>query len=329
MIILVTGGSGLVGQAVKKNSIISPHHKFIFLSSKDGDLRDYNQTYSLFEKYNPDIVIHLAGQVGGLYKNMNQKVQMLEDNLNMNHNVLKCCYLFNIIKCFCCLSTCVFPDKVEYPIREDMLHNGPPHPSNYSYAYAKRMMEVQCRSYNEQYFKNFVCVIPTNIYGEFDNFNLEDSHVIPGLIYQCYLAKKENKPFVVKGSGKPLRQFIYSQDLAKILIYMIDYYHSADSMILSTSPEDEVSIKDIAEYISDAFNISRDCIKFDTSYSDGQYKKTADNTKCLHFLKDSKKWNTEFTFTPIKEGIKQTVEWFITQIENTSSTSDELVKLRI
>jgi GDP-L-fucose synthase len=322
MIILVTGGTGLVGQAVKKHCVMSPQHKFIFLSSKDCDLRDYKQTYNLFEKYNPDIVIHLAGQVGGLYKNMKQKVQMLEDNLMMNHNVLKCCYLFNIIKCFCCLSTCIFPDKTDYPISEDMLHDGPPHPSNYSYAYAKRMMEIQCRSYNEQYFKNFVCVIPTNIYGEYDNFNLLNSHVIPGLIYQCYLAKKENRKFIVKGSGKPLRQFIYSQDLAKILIYMIDYYHSIDSMILSTSPEDEISIKDIAECVSDAFNMDKKIIHFDISYSDGQYKKTADNSKCLTFLKDINKWNTEFTFTPIKEGIKQTVEWFVSTIEDETKSKD-------
>ena len=308
MKILVTGGSGLIGQAIQtKCKIITPHHTFTFLSSKDGDLRDYSTVYSIFEKINPDIVIHLAANVGGLYKNMTQKVEMIRDNININMNVLKCCHLFNIIKCFCCLSTCIFPDKTEYPINEKMLHDGPPHESNSGYAYAKRMMEVLCRAYNDQYARNFICIIPTNIYGKFDNFSLTDGHVIPSLIHQCYLAKKENKPFIIKGSGKPLRQFIYSEDLAIILLYMIDYYHSVDSMILSVSEKEEVSIETIGNQIASLFGVTD--IRFDTSYSDGQYKKTADNTRCMKFLSKDV-GQTSFTFTSIEEGLKETINWF-------------------
>ncbi len=313
MKILVTGGSGLIGKAIqKKCNIITPHHTFIFLSSKDGDLRDYSIVYNLFERINPDIVIHLAANVGGLYKNMTQQVEMIRDNLNINMNVLKCCHTFNIIKCFCCLSTCIFPDKTEYPINENMLHNGPPHDSNSGYAYAKRMMEVLCRAYNDQYARNFICIIPTNIYGKFDNFSLKDGHVIPSLIHQCYLAKQKNTPFIIKGSGKPLRQFIYSEDLATIILYMVDYYHSSDSMILSVSEQDEVSIETIGKMIANIMDVTD--IKFDTSYSDGQYKKTADNTKCMKFLnKDIGK--SSFTFTPIEEGLKETINWFIENID--------------
>ena len=110
-----------------------------------------------------------------------------------------------------------FSDKTSYPINESMLHNGPPHSSNDAYAYAKRMLEIHSKAYNEQYNDNFVCIIPTNLYGPYDNYNLQDSHVIPGLIHKCYLAKKENKPFYVWGSGKPLRQFIFSEDLAELI----------------------------------------------------------------------------------------------------------------
>ena len=107
-----------------------------------------------------------------------------------------------------------------------MLHNGPPHFSNDAYAYAKRLLEIQCKAYREQYSDNFVCVIPTNIYGPYDNFNLTDAHVIPSLIHKFWLAKKESKPFVIAGSGKPLRQFIYSEDLAKLILWVLESYNS-------------------------------------------------------------------------------------------------------
>ena len=128
----------------------------------------------------------------------------------MNDNVLSCSHKYGIKKVVSCLSTCIFPDKTTYPINETMLHNGPPHLSNDAYAYSKRMLEVQSKAYQEQYGDNFICVIPTNIYGENDNYNLENAHVIPALIHKCYNAKKNNKKFIVCGTGSPLRQFIYS-----------------------------------------------------------------------------------------------------------------------
>ena len=108
-----------------------------------------------------------------------------------------------------------------------MLHDGAPHESNYPYAYAKRLLEITSRAYNENYPNGckFICVIPTNIYGEHDNFSLEDGHVIPSLIHRCYLAKKDNKSFVIKGTGKPLRQFIYSKDLAKLILWVMENYN--------------------------------------------------------------------------------------------------------
>ena len=215
----------------------------IFLSSKDGDLCDLEKTKLLFEKHKPTYVIHLAACVGGLFKNMNEKVKMFENNVLINFNVIKCCHDFKVKKLISCLSTCIFPDNTTYPINEKMLHNGPPHSSNDAYAYAKRMLEIHCKTYQEKYNDNFICVIPTNIYGPNDNFNLQDAHVIPALIHKCFLAKKENKPFIVYGSGKPLRQFIYSEDLADLFMWTLENYNKKDSLILSVSEKKKFQLK--------------------------------------------------------------------------------------
>ena len=302
MIVLVTGSSGLVGSAIKK---ISPEfsYDFIFATSKDADLTDYNQTKELFKKHNPDYVIHLAACVGGLFKNMNYKVDMFEKNTLINFNVVKISHEIKVKKLICCLSTCIFPDKTTYPINETMLHDGPPHHSNDAYAYAKRMLEIHCKTYQQQYDDNFICVIPTNIYGPNDNYNLDDGHVIPALTHRCYLAKKENKPFRVLGSGTPLRQFIYSEDLAKLFLWTLENYNEKDSLILSVGEKNEVSIKNVAIEIAKSFNYEH-MIEFDKRYSDGQYKKTADNTKLMNLI-------NHFDFTPISVGIQKNTKWFI------------------
>jgi len=155
-----------------------------------------------------------------------------------------------------------------------MLHNGPPHHSNDAYAYAKRLLEIQSKAYQEQYDKDFICVIPTNIYGMNDNYSLTDGHVIPALIHRCYLAKKNNEDFVVKGSGKPLRQFIYSDDLARLILWTLEEYNDRETIILSVGEEDEVSIRDVAMMIAESYDYS-DRVVFDTSAADGQFKKTA------------------------------------------------------
>lgn len=303
--VLVTGGSGLVGKGIQnvyKNSKYADY-KFVFMTSKDCDLTNYSSTITYFTLINPTYVIHLAANVGGLFKNMAQKVDMFQTNILINNNVLQACHHCNITEIVCCLSTCIFPDKTNYPINETMLHNGEPHTSNYPYAYAKRMLEVLCRSYNEQYGYKYKCIIPTNIYGENDNFNLIDSHIIPALIHKCYLAKKNNTPFVVYGSGKPMRQFIYSKDLAELILWSLFEYNDNSPIILSVSPCDEVSIKDVAIHIAKEYNYT-DNIVFDTTKSDGQYKKTADNSKLMSHRPHT-------TFISIQEGIHNTVDWFI------------------
>ena len=301
MKILVTGGTGLVGKAIESISK-NYNYEFKFLSSKDCDLTDYIQTKKLFEKEKPDYVIHLAGCVGGLFKNIKSNVDMFEKNLLINTNVLRCSHKNKVKKLISCLSTCIFPDQIIYPINENMLHLGPPHNSNFGYTYAKRMLEVHSRAYREQYNDNFICIIPTNIYGEHDNYSLSDGHVIPALTHQCYLAKKENRPFIVKGSGKPLRQFMYSKDLAELIMWTLEKYRKKENIILSVSEEDEISIEQVALSIARSFDYEN--LQFDTHYSDGQYKKTADNSKLMKLI-------GKYKFTPFDEGIKRNVTWFI------------------
>jgi len=309
-VVLVTGGSGLFGKALESVIAESPieGETWYFASSKDADLKDKESTRKLFEKVRPTHVIHLAAMVGGLFKNMKYPADFFTDNMLMNDNVLSCSKEFNVVKLVSCLSTCIFPDKTTYPIDETMVHNGPPHFSNEGYAYAKRMIDVANRAYNKQYGCKFTSIIPTNVYGPHDNFSIEDGHVIPGLIHKCFLAKKNGTDFVIWGSGRPLRQFIYSHDLAKLTIWTMRNYHDVDPIILSVGEEDEVSIADVALMIAAAMKFEGKVV-FDDSKSDGQFKKTASNKK-LRSL------NPDFKFTPIQEGIATACKWFEDNYEN-------------
>lgn len=305
-IVLVTGGSGLVGQALQKIKS-NYEYDFIFATSKMCNLVNYNDTREFFKKIRPHFVIHLAANVGGLYKNMNNKVMMLEDNMQMNYHVLKCCYEFDVEKVISCLSTCVFPDKTTYPINETMLHDGPPHTSNDAYAYAKRMLDIYSQMYREQYKKRFICVIPTNIYGPHDNYHLEDAHVIPALTHQCYLAKQAGRDFIVRGDGSPLRQFIFSEDLAKLMMWTLTDYESDDNIILSVGEKDEVSIGNVAREIAKAMDYEGH-MRFDASFANGQHKKTADNNRLVRELA---KKHCDFHFTSLEFGIQESVNWFL------------------
>ena len=306
MKILVTGGSGLIGNAIR-SIILGDDSPYVFISSADFDLTKMDDTKRMFETHRPTHVIHLAACVGGLFKNMNQKVDMLEKNMLINFNVVKCSHDYKVEKLISCLSTCIFPDKTTYPINESMLHNGPPHNSNYAYAYAKRMLQIHCKTYRDTYGDNFVCIIPTNVYGKCDNFNLEDGHVIPSLIHQCYLAKQEERDFVVKGTGTPLRQFIYADDLARLIVWSMNNYNE-ESLILSVPESSEISIGNVARIIAGYFDYT-DHITFDTSFSDGQYAKTADNTMLMKHI-------NKFEFTGIDQGIQNTIAWFKANFEN-------------
>jgi GDP-L-fucose synthase len=292
--ILVTGGNGLVGSEFKGNEYFKP-------SSKKFDLTDKNQTYGLLLK-SFDSIIHCAAKVGGVGGNLNYKGNFFYDNIMINTNIIEGARLTGVKNLICFLSTCVFPDKIDYPLTESKIHLGPPHFSNDAYAYAKRMADIQIRAYREQYGLNYKSVIPTNIYGPNDNYNLENGHVIPSLIHKCFLARENKTDLVVWGSGKPLREFIFSRDVAKLTEWLLHNYNESEPIILSTS--DEISIKDVVEVIIELMNFKGN-VTFDTSKPDGQFRKPSDNSKIKTYLPD-------FKFTSLYNGLKETIEFFET-----------------
>jgi len=286
-----------------------PNEEWVFLSSKDCNLMSMSDTEALFKRVKPTHVIHLAAKVGGLYANSSQKVEFYRENTLINDHIMECCRIYKVEKLLSCLSTCIFPDKVEYPLTEEKVHLGPPHPSNEGYALAKRMIDTMNRCYNEEYGCNFTSIIPTNVYGKHDNFNIEQGHVLPGMLHKVYSAKKNGSPFVVWGTGKPLRQFIYNVDLGELMVWALRNYTEIAPIILSVGEEEEVSIKQAAEAVVKGMTFKGE-VMFDTSKSDGQYRKVASNAKLRKYL-------PEYKFTSIETGLKETCEWFEANYETT------------
>ena len=223
----------------------------------------------------------------------------------MNTNVLEASRRVGVEKVVSFLSTCIFPDEVEYPLTEKKIHLGAPHKTNYGYAYAKRMLDVQAECYRDQYGVNFVSVVPTNIYGPHDNFNINTGHVLPSLLHKCYIAKENNTDLVVWGDGSSLREFIYSEDIGKLTNWALENYNEAEPIIFTTS--DEISIKDLVDIIVTEVGFEGKVV-FDTDKPNGQYRKPSDNSKLLSYLPD-------FEFTPIDVGIRKTIEWINSNYE--------------
>lgn len=300
--ILVTGGHGLIGSAIRDVGLKNA----TFLSSKDCDLTNIKDVERLFFLNSFDAVIHLAGKVGGVKSNMTYPATFFEDNIVINYNVIKCARMFGVERVVSALSTCIFPDKTEYPLKEEYLHNGPPHNSNYAYAHAKRMIEVQSRAYREQYGLNYTCVVPTNVYGPHDNYHSQDSHVIPGLIRRAHECNESGYDFTIWGSGKPQRDFIFSHDMARLIIRVLDEYNDPEPINLATGIE--VSINDVANMIISHYpNIKE--VKHDISGPEGQFKKPVDITKLKSVFGD-------FKLTSLEDGIRHSVEWYNSNYPN-------------
>jgi GDP-L-fucose synthase len=285
--ILITGGSGLVGSCI--NFGRKPSHNEL-------DVMDYNALKNYVIKNNITEIVHCAAKVGGVAGNKNNMLEYFSDNLTMNANIIRCCKEMNIQKSIFILSTCVFPKDSNNPLTEDMLHEGEPHETNYGYAYSKRMLEVASRC-----LPNSICLIPCNLYGIGDNYNLENGHVIPSLIHKCYLAKQNNTDLNIWGFGKAEREFLFANDFGRIIEQMFinsDVYPK--SMIVS--PDNCVTIKEIAIMIADIMGYTGNIV-FDTSKPEGILKK---NTSNYTF----KKYFPMFKFTELRTGLEQSISWF-------------------
>ena len=298
--LLVTGSNGLIGSQFKGDDIVKVTSKCDLRRWEFADVVVYNYALNMVDEEPIDRIVHCAAKVGGVGYNMTHKGEFFYDNIMINTNTIEAARIHGIKNMVVFLSTCIFPDDVEYPLTEDKIHLGPPHYSNDAYAYAKRMAEVQVRAYREQYGLNYKCVTPTNVYGINDNFNLESSHVVPALIHKCYLAKRDGTPFEVWGSGKPLREFIYNKDVAKLTEWILDNYEGEEPIILSTS--EEVSIKDVVMMIVELMEFEGE-VKWLEENPDGQFRKPTDNSKLMSLVPD-------FEFTPLYDGLKETIDWF-------------------
>ena len=248
----------------------------VYLNSKDANLTDINQTKNIFNKVKPDTVIHLAAKVGGIMDNIEKPVNFFEENVFINTNVLKTAYENNVNKFIAILSTCVYPDKLsdfEYPITEDKLHNGPPTPTNFAYGYAKRCLAVQIDAYNQQHNTKYSYLIPCNLYSEYDHFTGDKAHFLSNLINKIIIAKKNNQKTInLFGSGKPLRQFMYAEDLAKAIKISID---EQEPFKYNISTSENKSILEIAEIALKACDAEYMTLDFDRSKPDGQFRKDA------------------------------------------------------
>ena len=329
--VLVTGGTGLLGRGIQAALADDPEagdESWIFASSKDVNLIDWKSTEALFEKHKPTHVIHLAAKVGGLSDNASG---IYTENTTMNGNVRDCSRIYNVQKLVSCLSTCVFSDKTGYPIDETMVHNGPPHPSsNAGYSVAMREVDDMNRIYKKMYGCNFTSIIPTNVYGPHDDYEIDggddvvivDSNtVIPGLIHKCYLAKQKGEDLTLWGSGSPLRQFIHSEDLGRLTVWVMREYNDVEPIILSCDEAAEVPIDDVVQMVASAMKLEGKIVK-DTTRSDGQHKKTVSNAKLRAFKPDYK-------FKPIEEGIQETVDWFLANYETASKGPEADVRMNM
>ncbi|MBT8540439.1 GDP-L-fucose synthase [Polynucleobacter paneuropaeus] len=299
--LLITGSEGLVGTALRNLDLKGAR----YIARKDVDLTNFNAVRDLFLELRPQKIIHLAAQVGGIGGNLMHSGEYFRNNILINTNVLESARLAGCDRLISYMSTCVFPDKCEYPLNEKSLHNGPPHPSNFGYAYAKRMLEVQSTAYRKEWGCNYVVSIPTNIYGPGDNFNLTEGHVVPALIHRIFLAKQNNIDLEVWGTGKPLREFVYSADIAKLSIWAINNYNEEAPIIFTSGIES--SIRELVEMVARVMKFKGKII-FNEDKPDGQFRKPSDGTKLKSYLPD-------FKWTPLDEGIELTVDWFLTNYQ--------------
>ena len=288
---LVTGGNGLVGSSI--DSYYKPTRERLKLNDTYEIIR-----YITLNKI--DSIIHCASKVGGIKANSEHLGEFYYENIIINSNILEAARLTGIKKVVSFMSTCVFPADATYPLTPDQIHLGEPHPTNYAYAYAKRMLEVQSRAYRDQYGCNFVTVIPCNIYGPNDNYNLDSGHVIPSLIHKCYLAKKNNTNFEIWGTGTPYREFIYSKDDGYITQWVLENYDDPEPLIIS--PDEEINIAVVAQEIANRIGFKGNIVY--NQERDGIFRKPSDNSKLRSLLPGYK-------FVPIEMGLQKSIDWFV------------------
>ena len=306
--ILVLGHRGLVGSAIVRNLLSKGYMNLITIPRKECDLRNTEAVNSLFNTHKPEYVFLAAAKVGGILGNKNHKSEMIYDNLMIQNNVIDAAYRNGVKKFMFLGSSCIYPKHAEVPIKEDQLLTGPLEPTNDSYAIAKIAGIKMCQSYREQYGFNAISLMPCNLYGINDNFDLDNCHVLPALIRKLDAGKDSighdlggpfQNPVELWGDGSPMREFLFSDDLAEACYVCMEKYDDAEHINVGTG--EDVTIKELAETIAGVIGFNGG-FRWDSSKPNGTFRKVLNIDKIK-----SLEWQPKVS---LKEGIERTYEWY-------------------
>lgn len=313
--ILVTGGAGFLGSAVINQLRSSGYRNIIVPRSRNYDLREQAMVVKLYKDAKPDVVIHLAAVVGGIGANRANPGRFFYDNAVMGIQMMEYARRFEVEKFVAVGTICAYPKFAPIPFKEEDLWNGYPEETNAPYGLAKKMMLVQAQAYRAQYGFNAIYLLPVNLYGPGDNFDLDTSHVIPALIRKSVEAKENNdKEIVLWGDGSPTREFLYVEDAAEGIVMATERYDDGEPVNLGTG--DEISIRDLAHVITREVGFSGDIV-WDTTKPNGQPRRCLDTSRAQRYFGFRARHG-------LREGIAKTIVWYLanrSKIEQMSATN--------
>lgn len=299
--IAVTGGAGFLGRHVVKQLVQQGCEHVFIPRSNQFDLRKEPDIVRMLNTYRPDIIIHLAAVVGGIAANQKNPGSFFYDNLIMGSQLLEHSRLFGIEKFVAIGTICSYPKYAPVPFKEEDLWNGYPEETNAPYGLAKKMMLVQSQAYREQYGFNSIFLLPVNLYGPYDNFDLETSHVIPAIIRKCVEAEETGEESILLwGSGEVTREFIYVEDAAKAIILATERYDGLEPVNIGSG--EEMTIRQLAELIKKQCGYTGK-ILWDSSRPDGQPRRKLDVTRAKNYFQFE-------ASTSLVEGLQRTIDWY-------------------
>lgn len=299
--LFIAGHRGLVGSAILRELQRRGFHNLITRTHSELDLTQPDAVRRFFAEARPEVVVLAAARVGGIKANNDYPVEFLLDNLKIQNNVIESAHEFDVRKLLFLGSSCIYPKFAPQPIPESALLTGALEPTNDAYALAKIAGIKLCQSYAREYGRNFISVMPCNMYGQGDNFDLETSHVLPALLRKIHEAKTSNaRQVVLWGTGNPRREFLFNEDLAAAAVFLLEKYDSPE--IINVGTGEDVTIRELAELIRDIVGFNGD-LTFDTSKPDGTPRKLLDVSRIKALG-----WSPAVS---LREGIERTYRWYL------------------